>query len=69
MCRGARLDTVTPEGSATVSATTAQKPVKVMPNQVEEVCTFLHLDLDDMPQIPMPAPNHPAGEQVHPWED
>ena len=52
-----------------MSATTAQKPIKVMPHQIEESCTFLHLDLDDMPQIPMPVPNHPAGEQVHPWED
>lgn len=69
MCPGARLDAVTPEGSATVSATTAQIPVKVMPQQIEETCTFLRLALDDMPQIPMPMPNHPAGEQVHPWED
>lgn len=57
------------EGSATVSATTAQKPDKVLPYPAEEPCTFLPLDLDDMPQIPMPVPNHPAGELVHPWED
>ena len=70
MCRGARLDTVTSEGSATVSATTAQKmPDKVLPHVAEEPCTFMRLELGDMPQIPMPVPNHPAGEQVHPWED
>ncbi len=22
-----------------------------------------------LPPIPMPTPNHPAGEQVHPWSD
>ena len=53
-----------------MSATTAQ----AMPNQasshvIEEPCTFMPLDLTDMPEIPMPVPNHPAGEQVHPWED
>ena len=52
-----------------MSATTAQKPDKVLPYPAEEPCTFLPLDLDDMPQIPMPVPNHPAGELVHPWED
>ena len=52
-----------------MSATTAQKPIKVMPRAIEEPCTFMRLELDDMPQIPMPVPNHPAGELVHPWED
>ncbi|HEY0117295.1 MAG TPA: hypothetical protein VGC04_00770 [Cellulomonas sp.] len=53
-----------------MSATTAQqKPTKVPPHPAEELCTFMPLDLEDMPQIPMPVPNHPAGEQVHPWED
>lgn len=62
--------TPSPEGSATVSATTAQAlPNKVLPRLLEEPCTFMPLDLDDMPQIPMPVPNHPAGELVHPWED
>ena len=53
-----------------MSATTAQdNPTKVLSHLIDEPCTFLPLDLDDMPQIPMPVPNHPAGEQVHPWED
>ena len=57
------------EGSATVSATTAQESPSGLLQRLSEECTFMPLDLDDMPQIPMPAPNHPAGELVHPWED
>ncbi len=53
-----------------MSATTAQQePTKDPRHPAEELCTFIPLDLGDMPQIPMPVPNHPAGEQVHPWED
>ena len=69
MCQEARLDTPSPEGSATVSATTTQASPKKLPQPSEEACTFMPLDLDDMPQIPMPLPNHPGGELVHPWED
>jgi len=53
-----------------VSATTAQElPSTLLRRRIDEECTFMPLDLDDMPQIPMPVPNHPAGELVHPWED
>jgi hypothetical protein len=52
-----------------VSATTAQESPNRLLQRLSEECTFVPLDMDDMPEIPMPAPNHPAGELVHPWED
>lgn len=52
--------------SATI---TQESPSTLLRQPIEEVCTFMPLDLEDMPQIPMPVPNHPAGELVHPWED
>ena len=53
-----------------MSATATQESPSILRHKpIEEACTFVPLDLDDMPQIPMPVPNHPAGELVHPWED
>ena len=54
-----------------MSATVALGPKthEVLSVLTEEPTTFLPLQFDDMVPIPMPPSTHPAGDQVHPWED